>query len=364
MINILADSGLGSGFNAVGGRLLSNRQLFAALAQWIRRRRAVYAGLAGLIVLPAIFGLLYANDARLITSISVVGLVAFTALATTEAVVYVAAHKLRARIRPLLKAELTGSGVRLVLVLVVSGLRISVAIAIGCSLVSQWARLLLLRRQSTDLETVDARGAEAWTGQLNSIVRHSLPLVIFYCFQGQIATFILSIFATSSDVADLGALTRFNMVFAWFALPLGYFVFPAISRCPEGVRLRRIVLRTIASGSISFGGLALLGASFSPLLLWMLGPQYAHLRTELALYLGGLAIASCGDMVWSILLARGWVHLGWIQIPLALALMVGSAQWLEFDSTSSAIIFAALGGVARLCSGVVLVARNLPQSGV
>jgi len=360
-INVLADSGLGSALNAVGGPLVSNTRRFASLTRLVRQRRAVYGAAAALVVLPITFGLLHANEARLGTSVLILALVALTAVASTEAVVYVATHKLRSRVRPLLRSEIAGSGVRLVLILAAAGFGIGVAIAVACSSLAQWVRLLLLRRQTTDLSTTDDYHSDTWRRQINGIVLHSLPLALFYCVQGVVATVVLSVFATSSQVADLGALTRFHIVFAIVAMPLAHFVFPGISRCPEGVGLRRIVLRTIAGASAVFTGLALLGVVCRPVLLWLLGPQYAHLGGELALYLATLAIASCASMMWGILLARGWVRHGWIQIPLAIALMVLSTSWLEFDKTSSAIVFAALGSVASLCTAGILVARSLPS---
>ena len=361
-ISVLADSGLGSAFSAVGGPLVSDTQRFASLARLVRRRRAVYCAVAGLIVLPITFGLLYANGARFVPSVLVLGLVALTAYLSTEAVVYATAHKLRSRIRPLMHTELAGSGVRLVLILAAAVLGIGVTIAVACSSIAEWARLFLLKRQSRDLATTEDHGTEVWSPRINSIVGHSLPIVVFYCIRGQIATFILSAFATTSQVADFGALTRFHVVFAVSALPLGHFVFPTISRCCDRVQLRKLILGTIVASSGLFAGLAAIGMLCSTLLLWLLGPVYTHLTLELNLYLAASALASCETTVWGIVNARGWVRHGWTHIPLAIAFMIIGAQWLHLENTASAIVFSALGSLAALFVGLALVARRIPTA--
>lgn len=54
-----------------------------------------------------------------------------------------------------------------------------------------------------------------------------MPNCIFLCVQGQLSTWLISLFATSSEVADLGALSRIAILFAVIGGPVTQFVAPA-----------------------------------------------------------------------------------------------------------------------------------------
>jgi uncharacterized membrane protein YqjE len=143
--------------------------------------------------------------------------------------------------------------------------------------------------------------------------------------QGHITTWILSLFAATEQVADVGALARLGIVFTFLGLPLAQLVLPRIARTQEPRRLLRLCM--LALGGILLASLALagLGVLFADQVLWLLGTQYAHLHLELAFFLGSLVLGTVANAAWGLCYTRNWVRHAWLQIPLAVVVQALSA---------------------------------------
>jgi O-antigen/teichoic acid export membrane protein len=92
---------------------------------------------------------------------------------------------------------------------------------------------------SARLGTEDARRVDA------QVIKIAKPLVlpaIFYQVQGVITVFLVSMFGTSTMVAEVGAFGRLAMVLIVVDRVTNILLFPVIARAPEGERLRRILL--------------------------------------------------------------------------------------------------------------------------
>jgi O-antigen/teichoic acid export membrane protein len=92
---------------------------------------------------------------------------------------------------------------------------------------------------SARLDTDDAKRVDA------QVIKIAKPLVlpaIFYQVQGVITVFLVSMFGTSTMVAEVGAFGRLAMVLIVVDRVTNILLFPVIARAPEGERLRRMLL--------------------------------------------------------------------------------------------------------------------------
>ncbi|MGJ7510605.1 hypothetical protein [Variovorax sp. GT1P44] len=137
---------------------------------------------------------------------------------------------------------------------------------------------------SARLGTEDARRVDA------QVIKIAKPLVlpaIFYQVQGVITVFLVSMFGTSTMVAEVGAFGRLAMVLMVVDRVTNILVFPVIARAPDGERLRRMLL---------LGHLVYLGMMVLVLLTAIFLPQYWIL-------LLGEKYRSMEPLVWMVFLA-------------------------------------------------------------
>jgi len=366
-ISVMSDSGLGSAMMSIGGRVCEDRPVFASLMTLAHRLRFRFMTLAAVVALPAGCWVLARNDAPWPVIAALLLLVSFSAVCSVESVVLNTVNRLHGRVRFLLEADLTVSLSRMTLVALGMLPGLTAILGTAATAAGQWMQTMVQRRQTRqDLES-PGEIDPAWKPEFEGAVKNLFPLCLFNCVQGHITTWILSLFAATEDVADVGALARLGIVFTFLGLPLAQLILPRIARTQEPRRLLRLCL--LALGGILLASLALagLGVMFADQVLWLLGTQYAHLHVELAFFLGSLVLGTVANAAWGLCYTRNWVRHAWLQIPLAVFVQVLAAWWLDLGRVSHAIVFSALSNLTGLLIAGYLVVRGLKaarQAGV
>lgn len=358
-ISVMSDSGLGSAMMAVGGRVCDDRSRFAALMGMAHGLRFRFMLLAALVTLPAGCWVLARNDAPWPVIVALLLLVSFTAVSSVEGVVLGMVNRLHGRVRFIVQADLVGSLSRVGLVALGILPGLTAILATVAAAVSQLFQVVVLRRQTrADVES-PAEAEPAWRAEFQGSVRSLFPLCLFNCVQGHITTWLLSLFAATEDVADVGALARLGIVFTFLGLPLAQLILPRIARTQEPQRLVRLCLLTLGGILLASLALAGLGVLFADQVLWLLGTQYAHLHRELAFFLGFLVLGTVANAAGGLCYARNWVRHAWLQIPLAVVAQALAACWLDLGRVSHVIVFSALSNLTGLLIAGYLVVRGL-----
>jgi O-antigen/teichoic acid export membrane protein len=179
---------------------------------------------------------------------------------------------------------------------------------------------LVKHQVSRLLESVPTQeGIQAFTRKLSPLVRKFYPNALFTSVQGQLSIWLISFFASTSEVADFGALTRFAILFAMVGAPISQWLVPAFARAETPRRMALLLTGSAALVSTMTVGL-LVAAWLAPdWLLWLLGPAYAQLQQELLWVLGVLGINSLMQTLWGFNMSRGWINTISLNIPLVLA---------------------------------------------
>jgi hypothetical protein len=156
------------------------------------------------------------------------------------------------------------------------------------------------------LETPGEGSAE----KRRAIVRLALPNVpqaIFYALQGQISLFLIAIFGHTTAVAGVGALSRLGQMFVIFMQMNPLLVAPYFSKLPRERVAKSYLAALLAAGAgcVSF---SLVAWRFPGWFLWVLGPQYQGLHTEVLLVITASAVACVSDLLWTIHAARRFVY--------------------------------------------------------
>tara|TARA_R110000823_G_scaffold221679_2_gene350170 strand:- start:28352 stop:29653 length:1302 start_codon:yes stop_codon:yes gene_type:complete len=176
-------------------------------------------------------------------------------------------------------------------------------------------------------------------GKMAGTVRRVLPEAIYYSFSGQITIWILSIFGTTTSIAEIGALGRIAMVINLVSIVFGMLVVPRFARLANAFKLllkRYVQVQLLVF--LVFCFLIFLVYIFATEILWVLGPQYANLSYELFLAVIGSCLSVFSGIVFSLYSNRGWVMNPVISIPISIA-TISMAIWVTDVSSLIGVLW-------------------------
>ena len=361
-ISVMSDSGMGSAMMAIGGRVCEDRSRFAALMSMAHGLRLKFMLMAAVVTLPAGGWVLAKNDSPWPVILVLLVLVMITAVRSVESIVLGTVNRLHGRVRCLVEADLTVSLSRAAMVWLGMLPGLTAILGSAATAAAQWMQTKVQRRQTRQYLENPGEIDPVWKPEFEGAVKNLFPLCLFNCVQGHITTWILSLFAATEDVADVGALARLSIVFTFLGLPLAQLILPRIARTQEPRQLMRLCL--VALGGLLTASLAVsvLGVLFADQVLWLLGGQYAHLHRELGWFLGSMVLGALANAAWGLCYTRSWVRHAWLHIPLTLVAQAVGACWLDLGRVSDAIVFSGLSNLTGLLIAGYLVVRGLSNS--
>lgn len=368
VLSILSDSGIGSAVTSIGGTVWKDNASLKALVMAAMRLRMQMAALASVLVAGISLWLLRRNGAEWGASVMLTLLVLSPVWCLSTSAVLSVVNRLHSRTRELQIADAYPALLRVGLTLALLGAGwLSPVTALLAVLAGHAFQLTIVRRQVLPLlgeAPVEEEQLTSHKRAIHGFMRQLMPNCIFLCVQGQLSTWLISLFATSSEVADLGALSRIAILFAVIGGPVTQFVAPAFARASEKKRLWGIA-GGLLIGSTLFCAVMVLAAWLKgDWFLWLLGSKYGHLRHELVLMLLGMCIANTSNLVWSLNVSRGWIWLAWLNIPLTLGAQVVGAMVFDLSNVAGLAKFVIVSAMVQCCHALttclVGLAKRLP----
>lgn len=364
-LNILSDAGIGSAVTSIGGTIWNDKSRLSNLVTTALRLRLKMAGIAVLATVPLSIWLLLRNGCAVGEAVLLTVIVILPFWHTSTTAVFSVVNRLHSRTWQIQVAEIGPALIRALCIgaLACVGL-LGVGSALAVSLCTSLVQFWIVRRQVRPLvePTRDAALAEEYGPRIRKMMRQMYPNSLFTCVQGQISIWLISVFASTSEVADFGALTRLAILFAVFQGPLTHFIGPAFSRAASRKKLF----------SIAVGAFALLGAISLPILLiailrpnWLLlilGHQYHHLQHELLLVVCAMQIGAGVGVSWTLVYARGWVRTAWLNIPFTILAQVAALLFIPVNTVSGVALFGICVSLAQLIHGTSIVLLGIINS--
>jgi O-antigen/teichoic acid export membrane protein len=149
----------------------------------------------------------------------------------------------------------------------------------------------------------------------------AVPSVVYYALSGQISVFLITIFGRTAAVASVGALSRLGQIFTLLSPMNALLVEPYFARLPRERLKSHYLLAFVAAGACGAGMVAL-AHIFPGLFLWVLGPKYAGLRTEVVLVILAGAIGLVGGVVASVNGSRRFTYYSFVLADNIITLIV------------------------------------------
>ena len=171
-------------------------------------------------------------------------------------------------------------------------------------------------------------------------VKRILPGAIYYSLSGQITIWLISVFGSSSSVANVGALGRLAMVLSVLSSLLGTLVIPRFARLSDHSnkllnRYLQINLGLVLLGLITIVIVFL----FSTQALWILGPNYSNLKTEFVLCIAGSYLGLMAGSLFTLNASRGWTIHPVISIGVNLLAIIIGITLINISTLRGLFIF-------------------------
>jgi O-antigen/teichoic acid export membrane protein len=344
---LLADGGISDGVLSQGGKAWSDRNwLGAVVATGLDLRKKFAAGSLAVAV-PLLTYLLHLHGADpLMTAVLILSIIPSFYLALSGNIFEIA-PKLRQDILPLQKNQVALNTGRFgILCLTLFIFPFSYVAILAGAIPQLWTNLRL-RKLSSRYASSDRRPDPVVRKDILKIVKRTMPGAVYYCFSGQITTWLISIFGSTESLAKIGALSRFSMVLNVFTTLSGILVIPRFARLATSRKLLitrfsqiQVCLLTV---SVLITGTVFV---FPGQLLFLLGKNYTSLTTEVVIIAAGSCIGMMEGITYNLLLSRGLVLHPVISITCNILTQLTLLHFLDLSNVQDLLWFQVINNSA------------------
>ena len=305
---IIADGGIVTGVMAEGGKVWEDRKKLGVVISTGLDLRKIFGIVSLAVAIPPLLYLLLNHGATWLMSVLIILSLIPAFFASMSDTMLEVAPKLKQDIKALQKNQLQASIGRLAL----TGITIFIfpwafiAILAG-GLPRIWANIFL-KKISVDYADLSQKPEVKVKKQILSFVKRIMPGAIYYSISGQITIWLISIFGTTSSIAQIGALGRLTMVLSIVSTLFTSLIVPRFAKLPE---IRQLLFkRYIAIILILFSVISIIVGIcwlFPDQILWILGKSYSGLSKEFLF----VVVAACLNLIAGISFSlnsnRGWI---------------------------------------------------------
>jgi O-antigen/teichoic acid export membrane protein len=358
-ILLLADSGISSALTAIGGRVWQDSHRLGSLLTTALQLRRQLAMLTVFVVVPVLIWLLRQNGANALVTVGLV--LAVLAGSGLELItrIYAVVLRLRSEIRQIQNQALMAALVKLAAVGIALFIFFNAIVAIATVVLGYAVQFWMLRRWVRREIDTSAPGDPAMRSEIIAVLRRQGPHSVYYCLQGQITVWLISVFGNSESVANVGALGRLVAVFALLSTVMIEVVLPAFARIRSANQLRRryfqILFGYSAISALSLGVVAM----FPGQILSVLGRQYSDLRSDGILMAACAVVSTISGLLWAINSSRAWIVSPAVLIPCTIAVQATLASILDLSTVRGVLLLTMYSWVPSIVLSLWLAMKKM-----
>ena len=346
IMNLLSDIGVTNSLSAIGGKFWQDDRQMGSLVKtaMILRMRLVW--LVFFAVTPFLTWLLWRNHASISTIAWLIPITFAGVFVQLNAGVLSVVVNLRQQVGRMQALVFTAVLPRLALVGLFAALGLlNAPLAVAASTIAFAGQYLLLKHWVRPQITWDAPPDKTFNRDILALVKRQAPLTIYFCLQGQIGIWLISIFGNVQHVAEVGALGRIGVIFSILISTVSALVIPRFSRCQDLNRLRSHYKLILVGFTVSL----LLGTAiawmFPGILLWLLGAKYAQLNNLVWLAVLAAGTNSLTGLLYTLNINKGWIPPAAIVIPAEIITQIILCLSFDLSSVRDILLIGVLGSL-------------------
>ncbi|MCC5637258.1 polysaccharide biosynthesis protein [Nostoc sp. CHAB 5844] len=357
-MDLLADSGVSISLTALGGKVWQDRYQFGQLINTAMQLRRYLAAIAIAIITPILLWMLISNGASVNYAICIVAAVLFGLNSQLTTGVLDVVPRLHSQINRIQTLDLLPAVFRLTALVAACFTFLNAAIAILIVSIAQMIKRFLLSHWVADTIETNAPVYQEYKNYIIKTIKHQAPNAVFYCVQGQLTIWLISIFGNTQSIAEIGALARLSLIFSLIGAVMNNIILPSFARCQSFDSLYRRYYQIL--GSFCLLGILLIGcaAIFPTQILLILGDKYIHLEKELVLMMVNTVFTSIVGTMWSLNATKGWIDYSWIEPPLRIGLQALLLMFINVSTVDGVINFGLISNFVPFLVNIFLTYRG------
>jgi hypothetical protein len=346
--HVLTEPVTSTGLQALAGPVYQDRRALSGLVFTSMQQRWKWLLASAILLLPWTFYLLINAEASPAQASLLIVAALLAVPATSGLLVQGTVPRLLSQVKLLQVSELFGSLSRIVLGLLALVLAKLGWVVMAAYSVAHWCQFWKLRHDTKPMLQADATYDGAAGSKLDATMRSMALHSLFLCFQALVGIWLLGLFGSVTAVAELGALSRLAILLAPLGALAQQMAVPALARCGSMKEHRSLFLILFAIAAVTMIALVFVCYLAPWSLLWILGPTYQHLGTELPVAMAFFALTTLNTILWWQNTARGWTKLSsWVP-PLTLLVLALAAWGLQPITLMTILLFQLLGQLPSL----------------
>jgi hypothetical protein len=346
----LTDCGISAALMALGGKLWTDNKAFGSLINTAFSVRRWFVSIAVVAVVSSLPFMLFRNGAGVLLAGTLISILLCSILFQFGSGILGIVPQLRADYGLLQRVGLCAAGTRLLLLLCFYRTMLNSVSALFMNCAAFGLQFWLYSRYvktAVDLTAPSDRGMRT---SILRIVRKQIPYEIYGVLSGQIGVFLLSVFGSSSRVADVGALSRLAMIFTAMSSVLANVLIPRFARCQDGHKLITMFLRILLLYSGCVSSILLIAWLFPAQLVSLLGQQYRGLGPECLLAVGCSVTGVILGAVWGLNFSRGWIVPAWLGLSVGVGSQAAGIAFFNIRSVHGVLMM----NICANCAGLFI----------
>ncbi|KGO87435.1 hypothetical protein Q765_07150 [Flavobacterium rivuli WB 3.3-2 = DSM 21788] len=359
MMNVLSSSGITIGFQKIAGTVWSDNAALSRLVKTARDIRTKVFFIA--LVFTNCYGyfIFYKQGVPFFESFFYLIAISFAVFPDVQKSFTRIILLLKKRIGAVQITEFIAQVIRLILIVgCITFLRkyFDIKVVLGASIIAAWVANIYINKRSEDFTDVrDVSVSEEYKATLIEYMKLNWHNAMFYTFKGQISIFLIGVYGSGENLASLGAITRYSMVFTIVSSLIVSIVIPAFARQQNKDKLIKFYFIALI-GFIVFALFTLLLAYLlDDFLLSILGQGYRGYNTELFLvFVSGLVGVLTG-LLQGLNYSKGWMKFNtYLSIPLDVFTLILGLVLFDITSIKGVLCMSTLTSSI----GVLLIVAN------
>jgi len=353
-IDLMSDFGITIGLNSIGGQVYKDQTKFSQLIRTAFSIRRYLIVITTALVSPILFVILSNKGAGFYQSILLILAILVELQFYSINKILVVVPRLNSRINQIQQLDLITSFTRLIGLLTAYILGLNVVIAAFCSTVASGVQSFFLSKWTKEIINPNTTVNLEYQHKIWNLIKTQFLPTTFFCFQGQITIWLISIFGSTNTTAEIGALSRLGVIVTLINPVINSIIAPGYARLDSikilKIRYCQLILVFLAISVC----LLLLVLPFSRQVVWILGSQYAHLNNEVIFILANSLTNSLTNMIWALNYSRSWVSESWMTIPSTIMMQVLLLFFLDVSTVRGVILFSLFSSTPALCTNLYM----------
>jgi O-antigen/teichoic acid export membrane protein len=342
MLGIISSSGIMIGFKKIGGQIWNQKKALADLIKTTFSIRKYLILFAFLVVGTYTIIVFKKQQIPLYDSFFFIVALLFMVIPNASIGIYSEGLRLQKIYAPVQLQSIISQVIRIVGILIIFLFckeYLTIKSVLIITVVGMWVSLFYLKKKQNsnliidDSPTVIPKVNNEYRSTLIKFIKLNWHNSLFFAFKDQISIFIIGVYGSKASLADLGAITRYSMVFLVIVALVTNILGPTFGRCNQKLRLKQITLLSMISYLFFFAVVIIMVMIFSDQLLWLLGSKYEGLNQELLLVFISSLLLLGVQIINALNNSKGWIKYSpFLEIPLGvIGIIVGI---IVFDMTT------------------------------